>query len=130
MQAQQRLWVITAEIQRRERDNKGGAKEELKPSGYEHIGVDRNGVPVITGANMKVIELVNEKDAYGWSPDQMLLEHPHLTLGQIHSALAYYADHEDELDEDIRRRLDEIEGLREAAGASPLRARLESQNLI
>lgn len=130
LQAQQRLWVITAELQKKERENEEGTSEELKPSGYEHIAIDRNGVPVITAANMKVIELVNEKDAYGWSPEQMLLEHPHLTLGQIHSALAYYADHEDELDEDIRRRLDEIESLREASGPSPLRARLESQGLI
>ena len=35
----------------------------------------------------------------------MHFQHPNLTLGQIYSALAYYADHQEELDKDIERRL-------------------------
>jgi uncharacterized protein (DUF433 family) len=42
---------------------------------------------------MKVIELVREQDAYGWSPEELHFQHPYLSLGQIHSALAYYWDH-------------------------------------
>ena len=61
---------------------------------------------------MKVIELVVEQRAYGWSPEELHFQHPYLTLGQIHSALAYYWDHRDELDRDIERRLERVEELR------------------
>jgi hypothetical protein len=38
---------------------------------------------------MKVIELILEKSAYGWSPEELHFQHAYLTLGQIYSALAY-----------------------------------------
>ena len=44
-------------------------------------------------------------DGVGWSPEELAFQHPYLTLGQIHSALAYYWDHQEELDHDIERRL-------------------------
>jgi uncharacterized protein (DUF433 family) len=57
---------------------------------YEHIKLNKNGVPIIEGTNMKVVELVLEAKAYGWSPEELHFQHPYLSLGQIHSALAYY----------------------------------------
>ena len=71
---------------------------------YEHIALDDERVPVIAGTRTKVIELVVEQMAYGWSPDELHFQHPQLALGQIYSALAYYWDHKEELDRDIERR--------------------------
>ncbi len=48
--------------------------------------IDKNGVPFLSGAKMKVVELVVEKIAYGWSPEELHFQHPYLTLGQIYSA--------------------------------------------
>jgi uncharacterized protein (DUF433 family) len=76
---------------------------------YEHIVLDTTGVSIIAGTNMKVIELVLEKYAYGWSPEELHFQHPYLTLGQIHSAFAYYWDHQKELDADIEKRLAAVE---------------------
>ena len=73
---------------------------------YEHIILNADGVPMIAGTTMKVVELVLEKTAYGWSPEELHFQHPYLSLGQIHSALAYYWDHQNALDRDIARRLD------------------------
>lgn len=73
---------------------------------YEHISVDEHGVPFISGTTMKVVELVVEKIAYGWSPEEIHFQHSYLTLGQIYSALAYYSDHAEELDADIERRVE------------------------
>jgi len=70
---------------------------------YEHIVLDDAGVPLIAGTTMKVIELVLEHAAHGWSPEELHFQHPYLSLGQIYSALAYYWDHQDELDQDIAR---------------------------
>jgi hypothetical protein len=79
---------------------------------------------------MKVVELVLEHIAYGWSPEELHLNHSYLTLGQIHSALAYYWDHKDELDQDIERRLESVNEVQRAMGESPLMARLRAKGLI
>jgi uncharacterized protein (DUF433 family) len=80
---------------------------------YEHIVLDTTGVSIIAGTNMKVIELVLEKYAYGWSPEELHFQHPYLTLGQIHSAFAYYWDHQKELDADIEKRLAAVEKIQQ-----------------
>jgi uncharacterized protein (DUF433 family) len=97
---------------------------------YEHIVLSQDGAPVIAGTNMKVIELVLERIAYGWSPEEMSFQHPYLTLGQIHSALAFYWDHQQELDRDIERRLRWVDQVRQTASPSPLVARLKAKGLI
>jgi len=35
------------------------------------------------------------------SPDEIALEYPHLTLAQVHAALAYYHVNRDEIEADI-----------------------------
>ncbi len=97
---------------------------------YEHVILNEEDVPVIAGTNMKVVELVLEKMAYGWSPEELHFQHPYLTLGQIYSALAYYWDHQEEIDRDIERRLQFVDQVQRAAGPSPLVARLRAKRLI
>ena len=75
---------------------------------YEHISLDDKGVPIISGTTMKVIEVVLEKMAYGWSAEEIHFQHSYLTLGQIYSALAYYSDHQEELDRDIEQRKEKV----------------------
>jgi uncharacterized protein (DUF433 family) len=55
-------------------------------------------MPLIAGTTLKVVEIVEAQRAYGWSPEEYHLNHRYLTMGQIHSALAYYWDHKLELD--------------------------------
>ena len=97
---------------------------------YEHVTLNDAKVPIISGTNMKVIELVLEKIAHGWSPEELHLQHPYLTLGQIYSALAYYWDHQEELDQDIEQRLEKVDQVQRETGPSPLVARLKVRGLI
>src|SRR5687767_12308631 len=96
------------------------------PFEYAHISHDEKGVPFVTGTTMKVVELVMAQRAYGWSPEELHFQHPHLSLGQIHSALAYYWDHQDELDRDIERRSRLVDEIRSEVGFSPLAERLRA----
>jgi len=98
-------------------------------TGYEHIVLDEKGMALIAGTTMKVLELVAETTAYGWSPEELHFQHPYLSLGQIHSALAYYWDHAQQFDEELKRDLKEVEKMRQASGPSPLVTRLKSQGL-
>ncbi len=95
-------------------------------TGYKHVLLDERGVPTIAGTSMKVIELVAEHIAWGWSPWELQYQHPYLTLGQVFSALAYYSDHQQELDADMERRAREVERLRKALGDSPVAAKLRA----
>ena len=89
-----------------------------------HIEVDKEGVAWILGANTKVIEIVLDRLAYGWSPEEIHFQHPHLALAQIHASLAYYYDHQEELDAEIERRRREVEALASEAADSPLQRKL------
>ena len=58
---------------------------------------------------------------------ELQFQHPHFTMGQIHSALAYYWDHQDELDADIERRWQEVKQLQQSRELSPLEKRLKGR---
>jgi uncharacterized protein (DUF433 family) len=89
-----------------------------------HIEVDSEGRAWISGANTKVIEIVQDVLAYGWSPEELHFQHPHLSLSQIHAALSYYYDHQVEIDTGIAEQIREYDKLRAEAENSPLRQRL------
>ena len=86
----------------------------LSETRYEHIMLNEDQVPMIAGTTMKVVELVLDHLAYGWSPEELHFQHPSLTMGQIYSALAYYWDHKAELDQDIERRLQFVEQVQQS----------------
>lgn len=86
-----------------------------------HIHLDEEGRAWIDDTNTKVIEVVLNKLAYGWSPEEIHRQHPHLSLAQIHSALSYYYDHQVEINAEIERQEKEIEALMEKAKDSPLK---------
>jgi uncharacterized protein (DUF433 family) len=95
-----------------------------------HIRHDDRGVAWIDDTNVKVIEVVLDRLAYGWSPEEIHFQHPDLSLAQIHAALAFYYDHQSELDAEIARQDQEVERLRQKAGTSPLVVRLKASGLI
>ena len=96
---------------------------------YEHIRLDEHQVPTIAGTTMKVVELVLDHLAYGWSPEELHFQHPYLSMGQIYSALAYYWDHKAELDRDLERRLQFIDQVQQTTKPTPLAERLKAQGL-
>jgi uncharacterized protein (DUF433 family) len=89
-----------------------------------HIVLDDQGRPWIEGTNTKVIEVVLDRVAYGWSPEETHFQHPHLPLAKIHAALAYYYDHQLEMDAEIEEQSRRVEAMRPAADKSPLLNRL------
>ena len=95
-----------------------------------HIKRDDRGVAWIDETNVKVIEVVLDRLAYGWSPEEIHFQHPGLSLAQIYAALSYYYDNQTELDGEIARQQDEVRRLREEAGESPLVVRLKAAGLL
>jgi uncharacterized protein (DUF433 family) len=81
----------------------------LVPQKYAHI-TQKQGVcggrPTIRGTRIEV-SAVAFRYRRGESVDEILEAWPHLTPGQVHDALAYYYDHQAEIDQEIERSLDE-----------------------
>jgi uncharacterized protein (DUF433 family) len=65
---------------------------------YEHLTFNADGEPFFAQTRFEAMHLIREHVAYGWSADELALNHPQLSLGQIYSALAWYADHRVEVD--------------------------------
>lgn len=65
------------------------------------------GSPVIKGTRTPVRSIVQYHQSVGYTPSEIVAHLPHLTLAQVHSALAYYYDHKKEIDEEIRLNNDE-----------------------
>jgi uncharacterized protein (DUF433 family) len=95
-----------------------------------HISLDERGVAWIEGTNTKVIEVALDKIAHGSSPEEIHFQHPHLSLAQIHAALAFYYDHQTQLDAQIERDYRDAEAARTAAGESPFVRRLRAEGKL
>lgn len=85
-----------------------------------HIVLDQKGVARIAGSRSRVIDIVLDQREWGLTPDQIHREYPHLSLAQIHAALAYYHDHRAELDAEIERRLRVVESMKAQVGQPPV----------
>jgi uncharacterized protein (DUF433 family) len=100
------------------------------PTSYPHIEQRADGKLWLIGAQTKVLEVALDRQAHHWDADEIQRQHPHLTLGQIHSCLAYYHDHQEEMDRVIDEQRRNIERLRGPQGESVLRAKLSDNGAL
>jgi uncharacterized protein (DUF433 family) len=71
----------------------------------------RGGRPVLKGTGLRVEDVMfTHTTGDRLSPEQ-IAEHYSVTVGQVHAALAYYHLHKEEIDEQIRRDVEEVEKL-------------------
>jgi uncharacterized protein (DUF433 family) len=91
---------------------------------YPHIRITADGVPIIAGTTTKVIEVVQDHLAHHWHAEDIQRQYPYLSLAQIHAALSYYYDHQQELDADMDRRWRRVAEIRAEIGDNTLRDKL------
>ena len=99
----------------------------LETTTYPHLDFSTPGQPLIAGKNFKLFHLIREHVAYGWSADELALNHPQLTLGEIYSALAYYADHREDIDPRLSATEAEAEQMHSDPRHTKLAARLKNR---
>ena len=61
------------------------------------------GAPIISGTKFPVRSVVHYILIQGWTPEELVRRFDYLTLAQVYDSLAYYYDHKEEIEEDIRR---------------------------
>lgn len=79
---------------------------------------------------VRVSQIATDYLAYGWSPDEMCRQHPYLTPAEAHAAMAYYFDHQAEINAEIRAELDNLDRTQNAVEQSPLRLKLRAKGLL
>jgi uncharacterized protein (DUF433 family) len=90
---------------------------------YPHIETTADGHARIRGTGFKV-RILAEEYLTGASVEQLREWHPHLTLAQIHSGLAYYYDHKEKFDSEIEELKQFAEEYRLKQGESLLAKKL------
>lgn len=70
----------------------------------EHISVTPGmcgGRAHISGHRIRVQDIVIWHERLGLAPDEIVTEHPEISLSDVYAALAYYHDHVDEISVEI-----------------------------
>ena len=119
-------------------DEIAGSQSSREESGLREVGgaedvaveVDDKNVARLVGTRIKIAQIAQEQTRLGLTPEQIQAHHPHLSLGQVYVALAYYYDHRDVVEAQIAASLARADQAREEAGTSPLAARLRAQGRL
>src|SRR5262249_15702746 len=78
---------------------------------------------------IRVVQIAMDYLFQGWSADEICNQYPHLTPAEVYSALAYYFDHQDEIERGIEGELKSLEEGRRSSPPSALRLRLRALGL-
>src|SRR5438552_808584 len=78
-------------------------------TGYRHIVRDDEGRLRLERTGAKIIFFVGEHVELGLGAPEIIEAHTDLTPGEVYETLAYYYDHQDEMEEElaVRRRFGE-----------------------
>jgi uncharacterized protein (DUF433 family) len=87
------------------------AKDDAEPRIVSTPGTC-GGKPRIAGTRIKVQHVATWYERMGMSPDEIVSQWPHLTLADVHAALAYYYAHREQIDADIQEGREFAERLR------------------
>lgn len=84
-----------------------------------HISVNPRvcgGKPCVAGTRIRVWDVHVWHDIRGQSPEEIVANFPQLSLADVYAALAYYLDHQEEIDRRMRQADEFVEKLRRKQG--------------
>ena len=84
--------------------------------------------PRIAGHRIRVQDVAIWHEKLGMSPDEIVDQHPTITLADVHAALAYYWDHRDEIERDMAEERAFVQAFRRRY-TGPLREKLKRRRL-
>lgn len=79
---------------------------------------------------IRIAQIVIDYLNHGWSADEICIHYPHLKLAEVHSAMAYYFDHQVEIDGEIGEEQKMIEESRKGDKPTSVEIRLRKQGLL
>jgi len=90
-----------------------------------HIQTDEaTGKPCIAGTGIRVWDVYVLHERQGKTPDEIVAASPHITLADVHAALAYYWDNKEEIDRQMKEADEFVAQLKATGGQGPLARKL------
>ena len=81
------------------------------PLTWQYLKIDSQGQAKIADSRVSVSQLIQEKYAHGWSPEELHFQHPEISLAAIYSALSYYYTYQPKIDAQIAEEQQTIQTL-------------------
>jgi uncharacterized protein (DUF433 family) len=90
------------------------------------LRANRNGElrAYIAGTRVRVQDIYGMAEMRGLSADEIVRSLPHLSLAQVHAALAYYFEHRGAILDEVRQDEELVRHFRAISGPGPLEAKL------
>lgn len=79
---------------------------------------------------VRVAQIVMDYLAYGWSVEEMCRQHPYLTPSEAHTAMAYYFDNQNEIDQEIRTEWEQVQQTKSLVSPTPFFVRMRAKGLL
>ena len=104
---------------------------ERTPTQHIELRKNRDGQEraYIVGTRVRVQDIYVDSQVVGKSPEEIVTALPHLTLAQVHAALAYYFDHRDEVLEEVRQDQQFVALMKMQTGPGPLELKLRDSGV-
>ena len=107
------------------------ARMEPTLTGHIEIRSDKcGGKPCIAGTRIRVWDIYVLHERLGKTPDEILADYPELSLADVHAALAYYFDHQAEIDAQMKAADEFISQLKAQTGPGPLGEKLSQRDSL
>lgn len=98
---------------------------------YPHIEkIDHQSARLQRLPRIRIAQIVMDYIAYGWSVEEICRQHLYLTLAEAHAAMGYYFDHQEEIDQEIRRELQQVQEGMTLATKSHFYIRMKGKGLL
>ena len=92
---------------------------------YPHIHQETGHPPCLERwPRIRVAQIAMDHLGRAWSSEDIARQYPHLSLAEIHSALAFYFDHQEDIDREIQAETRQSDLCSAAARHSPLAIKL------
>jgi uncharacterized protein (DUF433 family) len=91
---------------------------------WPFVEINERGVAFVQGTSTKVIEVALDEVVRGRTPHEIHAAYPYLSLPQIHAALGYYHEHQEECDGQIAAARAKADELLDVVGSPALQEEL------
>jgi len=105
--------------------------ESTKKLSYQHIEKAENQPARLQRLpRIRVAQIVMDYLAYGWSVDEICRQHLYLLPAEAHAAMAYYFDHQEEIDREIRQEWQQAQETINQSIKSPFYSRMKAKGIL
>ncbi len=96
----------------------------------QHIYTDpTTGKPCIAGTGIRVWDVFVLHERQGRTPDEIVAAFPHISLTDVHAALAYYWDHKEVINQQMKESDEFVERLKAENDPGPLARKLAATDV-